>query len=166
MVAGRQTGIDLGDEDGAACGVLAGEGSLRPAQHLDIGDVEVGLGLEVAREGGDAIAIGDHARLDRAAAVGAADAADVEQIALAEVVHGQVRRDELKLVDADHALLHQVRARKHGCGYGGLLQVDRAALGGDHNFLHLRRGRSRAGRWRGLGMRRAADGERHERNGR
>jgi len=42
-----------------------------------------------------------------------ADAADVEVVALAEIVHRQRRREELQLVDRDDAFADDVGAGQH-----------------------------------------------------
>ena len=151
-----EAGVHLVDEHRAAGGVLTGEGALRAPQHLHVRDVVIGLGLEVAGEAGDAVAIGDHPDRHRAGAVGLADAADVEKVALAEVLHRQVRRHELQLVDGGHSLLQEVGAGEHGRRKRRALQVDRPPLRRDDHFL--RRGigcgagsRRRLGRRSGLG---------------
>ncbi len=164
VVAGAQAGAGFSDEDRAAGGVLAGEGALRAAQNLHVGDVVVGLGLEVAREGRDAVAIGHDAGLDGAVAIGTTNAADVEQVALPEVGYRQVGRNELELVDIDHALLGQVRAGEHGSRHGRLLQVDRTPLGRDHEFLHL--GRRGGAARSGLSVGGAGDRKGRKRNSR
>jgi hypothetical protein len=65
-----------------------------------------------------------------------ADAADIDVVTLAEVVHGQRRTDELKLIDGEHAPLEQIVLGQHGGGDRRLLQVGGASLGGDDDLLH------------------------------
>ena len=136
------------DDHRAAGGVLAREGALWAAQDLDAGDVVVGLFLEITWEGRDPVAIGDDAGAGLAVVLALADAADVEVVALAEVVDGQRGAHELQLVDRQHPSLLEVGAGEHGGGDRHRLQVLSAPFGGDDQLLH-RRGVAGLGRFRG-----------------
>jgi hypothetical protein len=133
-----EVGIAGGDEDRAARGVGAGEGALRAAQQLDAADVVIGLGLEIAREGGDAVTIGDHAHADGRRRLGLADAAHVEEIALAEILDRRRRCHELQLLQRGDGLVLQILTAQDRRGDGGGLQIAGAAFGGDDDVAHGR----------------------------
>ena len=123
--------IDGVDEYRAAGRVLADDRTLRSAQHLDVGDVVIGLALDVAGEGRHAIAISDDAGGGLRVVLGLADAADVEVVALAEIVDHHARRCELQRVDVGDALVLERVAADHRCRNRGGHQVLTAALGCD-----------------------------------
>ncbi len=127
--------VDRGDEHRAAGRIAAGKCALRSAQQFDRGDVVIGLGLEIARETRNTVAIGDDTHADRAGDLGLADAADVEAVRLARRVDGHRWRRELKLFDAEHALAAQIVTGQHACGDGRALKAGRTAFGGDDDIV-------------------------------
>jgi hypothetical protein len=128
-----EVGVAGGDEDRAARGVGAGEGALRPAQQLKAADVVIGFSLEIGGEGGDAVAVGDHPHAHGRGGFGLADAAHVEEIALAEILDRRGRSRELQLVQRGDSLVLQILTAQHCRGHGGGLKVAGAAFGGDHH---------------------------------
>ena len=121
-------------EHRAARRILPCDRALRSAQHLDVGDVVIRFFLEIAGEGGNAVAIGDHTRRRLGVVLGLADAADVELEALAEIVDRDARHVELQLVDGDDALVGEILAAQHRGRDRGRHQILGAALGGHHDL--------------------------------
>jgi hypothetical protein len=162
------------DEDRARVGVLAGERALRPAQHLDAGDIVIGRALEKAGEGGDAVPICDHPGRGLDVGQVLADAADVEQHRAAIVGDGERRRVELQVIEVVDADVLQLGAVDHGDGQGCGLQVDGPPFGGDrHHRPAALIGRRGGGRRRvrrlggraGLRRRRVGQGQDAHRQG-
>ena len=100
------------DEHRAAGRVLADDRALRAPQDLDVGDVVIGLALEIAGEDRRTVAVSDHAGGGLRIVLGLADAANVEVVALAEIVDDDARRRELQGVDVGDALVGSSRCRK------------------------------------------------------
>ena len=108
------------DYHGAARRGLADEGALRAAQDLDRLDVEEVL-LDDDRLAGDhAVLHDDNAGLDIRVADGVADAADVDRLDRETlVVHGEVRRHVLQVVDGLQPVHAQLGLREHFDRDGG-----------------------------------------------
>ena len=133
----------VGDElDGAAGGVAAEQGALRPAQHLDPLQVEQG---EARRDEGAGIAvvlIDGHRRLLLVAEVVLRHAADVEDHGGRGVlVHLQAGHVPHQIGGVLDALAGQLGGAHHGHGNAHVLQALFPPLGGDHHLLHLIRRR-------------------------
>src|SRR4030095_233675 len=73
-------GVMCRDEKRAACGALAGEGPLRPAQHFDVGEVEKRFVLKITGDRWRTIEVNDDPRRQVDVDLAAADAADVEDV--------------------------------------------------------------------------------------
>ena len=151
-VDAREVGIPRIDEDRPARRIGAGECALRPPQKLDAADVVIGLGLEIAGEDGNAVTIGRDADADRRGRLGLADAPDVEEIALTEILHRGGRGHKLELLQRGHAPVLEILAAQDRRGDRGFLQVGGPALSRHDDIVEQRvlfGGRIRR---RGLGL--------------
>ena len=163
QAGGDMVGRGVGDHaDGAAGGVAAVKRALRPAQHLDAGDVVQQTLRHHAVRIGHLVDIDAHGRGVVGGVVGQADAANAELgLAAAQLaVDLQAGHRVLQVVDRLDVAVVQRLARDDGQGQADLLRRFGAALGRDDDVV------DRCGRSLGLDLGDGGQGRQGERGDR